>query len=186
MDLLFKNPPYFFETYFSFSPIEFIITFIIVLAVHILLCRKRFSNIWARVVFIIISSLYFSVLIGMTLLGKLRDDEQLLSLDPIKNISDLFRSDLMRTHQLRAMKSNTLLFIPCGVLSAVYFKRKKILSSIVFGATVSVIIELVQFVLHRGCAETMDVICNTLGATIGALITILICFIINKFSKRKT
>lgn len=185
MDLLFKNPTYFFETYFSFDPLEFIITFVIVLAVHILLCRKRFSSLWARVVFIIISSLYFSVLIGITLLGAGREDKQLLALDPIKNFSDLFRDDITRTHQLRAIKSNTVLFIPCGILSAVYFKRKKVLFSVVFGFALSFVIELLQFVFSRGCAETMDVVCNTLGAAIGAAITALIILIINKSREKR-
>ena len=184
MDLLFKNPTYFFQTYFAFSLPEFLITFALVLAVHILLCRKRFSHWLPRLAFILVSSFYFTILIGITLLNSNRSDRYELALNPLNNISNLF-NDSTRIHELRAVKSNTVFFVPCGILSAVYFKRRKLLYSVLFGAALSVTIEVFQFALHRGCAETMDVICNTLGAVIGALITVLILLIINKLHNKR-
>lgn len=185
MDLLFKNPTYFFDTYFSFSLPEFLITFALVLAIHILLCRKRFSHWLPRLAFILVSSFYFTILIGITILNSNRSDRYEIALNPLNNISKLF-NDSTRTHELRAAKSNIVFFVPCGILSAIFFKRRKLLYSVLFGAAVSLTIEFIQFALHRGCAETMDVICNTLGAAIGAATTIIILYIINQFQKRRS
>ena len=181
MDLLFKNPPYFFKTYFNFSPLSFAISFIVIFVIVFLICRKRFSSLRTRLLFAIPASLYGALLICITL-NVNRSDTQGLILNPIENVQALFTD--MRVHQLRGMQSNIVFFIPCGVFSAIYFKRKKLLFSFLFGAALSVSIEALQFVFRRGYTETMDVICNTLGATIGAAITIIILFIINQLQKR--
>lgn len=183
MDLLFKNPPYFFKTYFNFSLPAFAISFVVILVILLVLCRKRFRSRAIRVLFAIPASLYGALLICITL-NVNRSDTQGLILNPIENFRALFTE--MRIHQLRGMQSNIFLFIPCGVFSALHFKQRKLLFSILFGAALSVLIEVLQFVFRRGYTETMDVICNTLGAAIGAATTIFILYIINQLQKRRS
>ena len=177
MDLLFKNTPYFFKTYFDFSPLEFAISFIVILVIVLLLCRKRFRSWGTRLLFAIPASLYGALLICVTL-NVNRSDTQGLILNPMENFRVLFTA--MRVHQLRGMQSNIFLFIPCGVFSALYFKRRKLLFSILFVAALIVFIEALQFVFCRRYTEMMDVICNTLGAAI----SVVTLYIINQSQKR--
>ena len=183
MDLLFKNPTYFFETYFSFSPIDFFVAFLCCCAILSLLCVKRFHSKTGRIVFIVISSLYLAALIGVTLLNSNRVEMQSLNMNPINNINELFGENSV--HQLRGCLSNILFFVPLGILGAINFRKHKIILTVVTGLTVSVILEALQYVLHRGCAESMDVICNTFGALLGATVTVFILYIFNRNHKAK-
>ena len=178
MDLLFKNPTYFFETYFAFSPIEFLVVFLCCCVVLGLLCFKRFHSKTGRIIFVVISSLYLATLIGVTLLNTNRIEMQSLNLNPVNNIKELFGES--RVHQLRGCISNILFFLPLGILGAIYFRKHKIILTVITGSAISVVLEILQYTLHRGCAETMDVICNTLGALLGASATVFISFIINR------
>ena len=172
MDLLFKNPSYFIKTYFSFSPIGFLVALTGFFIVMIFLSRKRFKSRIGKWGFIILSSFYLATLVGMTLLSVGRVGTAVIHLNPLDNIRDLFDYDAS-VHQLRGCLSNIVLFIPLGVFSAIYFRKHKVIYSLLSGFLVSLIIEILQYALHRGCAETMDVICNTIGALIGAVLTVL-------------
>ncbi|MBQ6152941.1 MAG: VanZ family protein [Ruminococcus sp.] len=183
MDLLLKNPMYFFETYFAFSPIGFLIAFAVAVIVLAILCRHRFRSRTSRWIFIVIASLYLAVLIGITLLNTNRISSQSMNLNPMNNIREMFGD--MGVHQVRGCISNIIFFIPFGIFVSIYFKYKRIIWSLLLSFCASVIIEALQFVLHRGCAETMDVVCNTLGAVIGAAITVLMINMIKRNNKAK-
>ena len=184
MDLLFKNPSYFIKTYFSFSPIGFLVALTGFFIVMIFLSRKRFKSRIGKWVFIILSSFYLATLIGMTLLSVSRIGTVVIHLNPLDNIYDLFDYDAS-VHQLRGCLSNIILFIPFGVFSSIFFKKHKVLYSLFSGFFVSLIIEILQYALHRGCAETMDVICNTIGALIGAVIMLFMKLIYRKHQTKE-
>ena len=107
-----------------------------------------------------------------------------IHLNPLDNIYDLFDYDAS-VHQLRGCLSNIILFIPFGVFSSIFFKKHKVLYSLFSGFFVSLIIEILQYALHRGCAETMDVICNTIGALIGAVIMLFMKLIYRKHQTKE-
>ena len=179
MDLLFKYPAYFIETYFSFSPIGFLIALVGFFVVLAVLCRKRFSKVGLRWLYIIAASLYLATLVGITLLSVSRADVRVLHWNPVDNIRELFDED-MGVHQLRGCLSNIILFVPLGVFSSVYFKKHKVVFSLLVGFVTATVVEVLQYALHRGCAETMDVICNTMGALLGAAVTAAIMKLIDK------
>lgn len=86
--------------------------------------------------------------------------------------STLFRSN-GRPGLLHSMVMNIFLFVPLGAALPFLFPdetrtRKRILLTIAIALCLSVIIELVQLLAARGMTQTDDVICNTLGAAIGA------------------
>ena len=110
------------------------------------------------------------MLIGITLLNTNRGVISQPNLNPLYNIQDMFGE--MGVHQVRGCLSNVILFIPFGVFSSIYFVNHKFRNSLIFAVIVSIAIEVLQFVFQRGCAETMDVICNVLGALIASLSTI--------------
>lgn len=69
---------------------------------------------------------------------------------------------------------NILLFIPAGILLPVFFdKMRSCKKTVAFGLAVSVCIELVQYVFHRGLCELDDVFNNTLGCLLGYCLFVL-------------
>lgn len=78
-----------------------------------------------------------------------------------KENSELYRSMLM----------NVFLFVPLGLSLPFVIggsTAKRILLTILIGFLISVTVEAIQYFGHLGMAETDDVICNTLGTTIGS------------------
>lgn len=67
---------------------------------------------------------------------------------------------------------NISLFIPFGVLVFILVKEKvsPICKTVIFAGSLSLVIEILQFCLACGKTELDDVICNMLGAFIGAKI----------------
>lgn len=65
---------------------------------------------------------------------------------------------------------NVIFFVPFGFLLGAYLKKYPIRNSIVIGCIISIGIELLQLITRTGTCETDDVICNTLGGGIGAVI----------------
>lgn len=166
MDLLFKNPVYFFKTYFNFSILSFGVLFAIILVLLFLLIKKKKRR--AKNIYVLITAAYLSLLICITLLNKSRYGIQELMLNPLDNIREMFVKT--GVHQLRGCLSNVILFIPFGILIPRLFNNRRYLYTCILAFVSSAIIEIAQYILHRGCAETMDVICNVIGAAIGILI----------------
>ena len=69
---------------------------------------------------------------------------------------------------------NIIIFIPMGVYEGSLFKRWSFIKRIIFLFIMSIIIEVLQFLLKIGSADITDVITNTLGGVIGLLIFITI------------
>lgn len=71
----------------------------------------------------------------------------------------------------RTMWMNVVLFVPFGVTFSNLFSEKNtvisIILSLIFGLSISVLIEYVQYTLSIGLTQTDDVLCNTVGALIG-------------------
>lgn len=65
---------------------------------------------------------------------------------------------------------NVLAFIPFGLFVSMLAKRGGVWKSVVFGLLTSLAFETAQYVLAVGSADITDVITNTTGALIGALL----------------
>ncbi len=64
---------------------------------------------------------------------------------------------------------NIILFLPIGILFPVVF-NKGLKRTAMFGISLSLLIELSQFIFHKGYFEVDDLICNTIGVCAGFLI----------------
>ncbi len=64
---------------------------------------------------------------------------------------------------------NVAFFIPVGVLLAVVFR--KVWPAVSVSAGLSLAIEVAQYVFSLGRTDVTDLICNTVGALVGALVT---------------
>ena len=72
------------------------------------------------------------------------------------------REELIKEHFF-----NISMFIPIGIMLWYCFERKKWWIPLLFGSTLSLSIEVMQFFLKKGFAEFDDVMHNTLGCVIG-------------------
>lgn len=71
----------------------------------------------------------------------------------------------------RSMLMNVFLFVPLGLLLPFVFSggtTKRILLTILVGMLLSLVVEVIQYFAHLGMAEIDDVICNTVGTSIGS------------------
>ena len=69
--------------------------------------------------------------------------------------------------------ANVLLFVPLGIVASLAFSKRQWWQIGLFGLLVSVCIELGQLVfLHSRVASLQDVVTNTSGAFIGALLAV--------------
>ena len=62
---------------------------------------------------------------------------------------------------------NVVVFVPVGLLFGIAIRDRNIWTALMFGAGLSVGIEVLQFVFRKGFAEVDDVMHNTLGCLIG-------------------
>ena len=82
------------------------------------------------------------------------------------------------------IRANALLFIPIGILLPMVVRKPGL--PLLIGVCISVTIELLQFLLHRGLCETDDVISNSIGLFTGYCIFLIIkavVFVIKKLVK---
>ena len=71
------------------------------------------------------------------------------------------------------IRANVLLFIPIGFLLPMVIK-KPIWLPLIIGIGISVVVEIIQLITHRGLCETDDVISNTIGLVIGYIVYLFI------------
>lgn len=83
------------------------------------------------------------------------------SFERAKTNPEMYRSVLM----------NVFLFVPLGLSLPFVFggsTGKRILFTILVGLLLSITVEAIQYFAHLGMTETDDVICNTVGTSIGS------------------
>lgn len=116
---------------------------------------------------ILVAMLYF--IIDMTILKRSPGDHELI-LQPFRNLilafsdSELYRSIVM----------NTVLFMPIGMTMPFLLPKSwkrwlRVIVCVVFSVLLSGSIEFFQYRYGLGQAEIDDLICNTLGAFLGAI-----------------
>ncbi|MBE6016176.1 MAG: VanZ family protein [Lachnospiraceae bacterium] len=119
-----------------------------------------------QVVGIILTVCVLLLLSYVTMLGRSEPETGLL-LIPGNSIAKAFVSDIY----LKMVLMNIFVFVPYGAFMTLVFSRygvkATVLVTLLSGLVITVLIEVLQYVLGLGCAETDDVICNLAGAAIG-------------------
>lgn len=105
---------------------------------------------------------YLFLVFAVTVFLRSPNEGSSLILEPFKSYRQYYTNDFM-WFEIRA---NILLFIPIGFFVPMTIKKPAWLPLLI-GAGISVSIELLQLVLHRGTCETDDVISNSIGLIIG-------------------
>lgn len=102
-----------------------------------------------------------------------------------------FYKAVEQTEIYRSMLMNIFLFIPIGLTLPFAFKGSKtkcFFLATLCGFSLSVAIEIIQLCFSLGLAETDDIICNTIGTTLGCCSYLLASFwraIMLKYGKDK-
>ena len=183
MDLFFKNTPYFISVYLDFSLWKYLVTAIICyVLLHSFLRYLAKASLVKTIVLSTIFSLYFALVIGMTLLGSNRGGVTGVILDPLYGIKKVILQG--NVHFLRGMLSNIVFFIPCGVFYRLADYKFSFIKGILCAVVISVCLEAFQYILSVGYFETSDILCNVTGMMIGVGITELIFVCINKYKKQ--
>ncbi|NLE14231.1 MAG: VanZ family protein [Clostridiales bacterium] len=178
MDLLFKNPNYFFETYLSVPPAYLAAAFAVCMALAAAifadkmisaLRSKRAGKIVLTIVFIAAAAAYLTLIPAITLLSRCHGDVFVFLPDPRVELAKIFDGNV---HYIRGMVSNILLFVPLGWFVLWRCGRHVKIAypaAALTAMAMSVTVELLQYRLGAGYAQTFDVICNTIGAPLGVL-----------------
>lgn len=167
MDLLLKNPKYFFDTYFNFSFSAWVLAFLLLISIDVIwICSRRNRN--PKKFFTMIHAFFGATLFGITLFNNNRVGVQDIMINPWDTISQI-RTE-QGVHIVRAVASNVCLFVPIGVFSRLYLEKNSYLRAGVVGVSVSLVIEILQYICQRGTLESLDVICNVCGAYLGVFL----------------
>lgn len=128
--------------------------------VGVLIIARRLDLVRRIALSLLIPYLFFTIV--ATVFTRSPSEEAQIMLEPFRTYRQYFTDDFT-WFEIRA---NVLLFIPIGFLLPMVIEKPVWLPPII-GIGISVIIELIQLVTHRGMCETDDVISNTIGILIG-------------------
>ena len=138
---------------------------------------------WSQLFVLGLIAEYLFIMLSITIFHRGVVPEIGISIIPLAFISDICAEPYLISEKL----NNLLLFIPLGILlsSLKPTDRKLRTRSVTFvGCATSLCIELTQLITHRGVFETDDIICNTLGCAVGAMIAKTLFRLIGKVGGR--
>lgn len=65
---------------------------------------------------------------------------------------------------------NILMFVPLGMYVLFCMRERRLLKAVFYTMVISVVIEVLQFIFSRGATDIDDVLLNTCGGAIGAIL----------------
>lgn len=144
--------------YVDISPYYYIAA--AVMFVGVLILARRLD--WVRRIALSLLIPYLFLTLVATVITRSPTAEVRIVLEPFRTYRQYY-TDEFTWFEIRA---NVLLFIPIGFLLPMVIKKPVWLPHII-GIGISVIIELIQLITHRGLCETDDVLSNSIGFLIG-------------------
>ena len=107
---------------------------------------------------------YYALLICSTVVFRKPQNDIVYHIQPFWHIDML---DDKGGFMLYEMVMNVMVFVPIGIAMAHAGIHKKLWQVMAVGVGLSLVIEVCQLVLKRGCSETDDIIHNTIGCMLG-------------------
>lgn len=158
-----------FYSYLTYiNPIQIVSCFIIIF-VFFMVCieKKGERGQIGEVSWCILCSMWFDIAFEITLLGRI--NKVVNTWETIfSSFSELVSSNYIIIYD---MIFNVILFIPLGFLMKMRYSVKY---SIVISGGVSLFIEVMQLITHRGLFELSDLIFNTIGGGTGIVCMVFI------------
>ena len=111
-------------------------------------------------------SIYLFLILYTTVIGRNINATYQLKLMPLWSIDAVMQGQVMPMYE---KMYNVIMYIPIGFMFRLSFKTRK---TILIGFCISIFVELLQLITRTGVCETDDVICNTFGSLVGAIIAV--------------
>ncbi|MBO4897873.1 MAG: VanZ family protein [Clostridia bacterium] len=132
--------------------------------------EKR-SGIVFRIILAVLAVLYFAALFKLLFVKNgIRTDTDVLVFKPFRVLSE-YRSG---TRSLRSVLinylGNTCLFLPLGLILPAVFNKLNFWKTVIVGLVIIAASETAQYITKSGYADIDDLLINTLGFVLGALI----------------
>lgn len=132
------------------------------------MCNRKESQCSAakkgRIFLITVMAIYVFLLLYITLGNRENSQGEEFCLIPFYSYYEYMHG---KTEKFRESMMNILLFYPLGLVARTVSDKKRI---IFWGIFLSISIEVSQYIFHLGYAEVDDVIHNSLGVLIGAIV----------------
>jgi glycopeptide antibiotics resistance protein len=133
----------------------------------------------ARIVLTALSAGYLWAVAWMTLRARPYGDEIAAGLDRLLRWFAAHPSTAWITFDRVEFAANVAMFVPLGILAVLWFGVRGWWTAPVIGALVSGAIETAQaMLLSTRVPDLRDIVANTLGATVGMLLMLLLAFLL--------
>ncbi|MDD4689843.1 MAG: VanZ family protein [Eubacteriales bacterium] len=120
-----------------------------------------------KTIYFILFIVYILIVLKLTVFRfAVYYDEPQINLALFSELIKVYRNIGLREFS-RLFLGNIGWFIPFGFLLPMLLKKKSLLKVLAFGLMFSFIIEILQFISHKGVAELDDLILNIIGVIIG-------------------
>lgn len=160
----------------NWKPIHFIM-FCVLAAVMILVLYKTQLSFKHKASVFAFGSYCYEVLV-ITIFSRKPAAEYAVSFVPI--VLDMADNPTL-THQLLEFFFNVMFFVPLGFFLSWFFKGDhRYRNTILVGLAATLFIETTQYITKLGTMELDDIISNTLGAAVGALLFKLVKRVVEK------
>lgn len=130
-----------------------------------------------RGIALLVLSEYISFLYFVTIIYRVAKKKKRYDMTPFWSYD---RPDL-----LFEIIMNIIVFVPIGFLMGMIISNISWWKALIFGGGISLSIEILQLLTHRGVAELDDLIHNTLGCLIGYGCYALVRFVYERVTKRR-
>lgn len=124
------------------------------------------------VLFLYLLGLFFVIVLGRRTRPNVR-----IELDPFADYIKLLAGS---GEYLKETALNVAAFVPVGFLAYIVAEKARFLKAVLSGLAVSMLFEFLQFVMKNGLCEVRDIINNTAGALLGAVLGVICVIIIKK------
>lgn len=152
----------------SYVYIGMLVTFSLGIVIAILLKGRRYS--WQYIVGLLLAE-YVMLIFCSTVVYRKISESVKFDYTPFWSYKAIQggREDILLESIM-----NVIAFVPVGVLLWLLFRSRKLWQALAVGMGISVMVEMLQYVLKRGFVEFDDVFHNTLGCLIGIMIVALL------------
>ena len=110
---------------------------------------------------------YLFLVGASTIITRRADTEKHAILKPFWTIQAILTGGKQKAWLLNEVFLNILMLMPVGFLLPFLFEKRKLAVTLLIGMGISLTIEIVQLLTHRGYPEIDDLIFNMLGVFIG-------------------
>jgi glycopeptide antibiotics resistance protein len=138
----------------------------------IFLIRKVSKKKLYDILFYGIMGIYFVIMFWILFQRRASGGVRIINTAPFSTISSYFyiNGGILHGYGLVNLIGNILIFVPMGIYLSMLIKKTSVRAYTILVALISLGVEILQYIFALGVADIDDIILNTTGILIGALI----------------